>query len=472
MGWEKKAVESKNVIGVIIVNRKRLTFILVTLICFCFSFLALAAEQPNDMASNGLTLEKTLEMAYQNSKSIQNAELKVSAARKKVNEAAAGLLPNLSYGFTGTKTEDNQQLQFFDSVSRTVFYITVPDSDIVYNGKLSLTQPLYMGGVLTGNLGIAKLTWEMCEEDLRKTKQDLTSQVKEAYYGLWFAVQSLQVAQSSYENMGKHFQRVKRLYDVGTVSKYELLQAQVRWESLKPIVIKAENGVKLARLALINLIGIPVDSSITIADDLTQLALPEKIDLELAKLLDEAYQNRPDVINMTYANKQAKLQVKMARAGYKPNLALSYDYSGGGLEFEPGDWEKKWNLTISLTGTLFDGFATTSRVSAAKDNQKIMQNQESLLRDAVRIQVEKGLLDLQENLETIRANQSQINLSKEKLRMTQARYDAGMAATIDISDSQLDLDNALNGYYDSIRNYLAAQAKMDVTLGRDSQSKE
>lgn len=451
-------------------NRIILSLFLVSF--FIFSFSSLAAEENIEKPSNTLTLEKALEMAFQNSKSIQNAELKVSAARKKVNEAAAGLLPNLSYGFTGTKMENNQDLQFFDPINNEIITITVPDSDEVYAGKLSLTQPLYTGGLLTGNLGIAKLTWQMSEEDLRKAKQELASQVKEAYYGLWFAEQALQVVQSSYENMGKHYQRVKRLYDVGSVSKYELLQAQVGWESLKPTIIRAENGVKLARLGLSNLIGNSGDNSFIIADDLTQITFPENINLELSILLDEAYQKRPDVISMTYANKQAKLQTKMARAGYKPNLALSYDYSGKGLDFEPGDWEKTWNLTLSLTGNLFDGFATASKVAAAKDNQKIMKNQELLLRDAVRIEVEKGLLELNENLESIRANQSQINLSKEKLRMTQARFDAGMATTIDISDSQLDLDTALNGYYESIKNYLTALAKLDVTLGRDPQSKE
>lgn len=451
-------------------NRILVGLILVSFLVFSFS--TLAAEENNEPASNGLTLEKALEIAYQNSKNIQNAELKVSAARKKLNEAIGSLLPNLSYGFTGVKSEDDQELQFYDSTTETVISIPVPNSDEVYSGKLSLTQPIYTGGALTGNLGIAKLTWEMSKEDLRKAKQELTFQVKEAYYGLWFAEQALQVAQSSYENLGKHYQRVKRLYDVGSVSKYELLQAQVRWESLKPTIIKAENGVKLARLSLANLIDIPVDE-VVIINDLTQkLVLPEKINLELTKLLEEAYQKRPDVINMTYAKEQAKLQTKMARAGYKPNLALSYDYSGNGLEFEPGDWEKKWNLTLSLTGVLFDGFATASKVSAAKDNQKIVQNQEALLNDAVRIEVEKGLLELQESLESIRANQSQSNLSQEKLRMTQARFDAGMATTIDISDSQLDLDTALNGYYESIKNYLTALAKLDVTLGRDPQSKE
>ena len=439
---------------------------------FVFSFTSLAAEENIEKASTGLTLEKALEMAYQNSKNIQNAELKVSAARKKVHEASAGLLPSLSYRIENNKASENQEAPYFDPITDTIIPKPVPDSDITYSGNLSLTQKLYTGGVLTGNLGIAKLTLEMTEEDLRKAKQNLTSQVKEAYYGLWFAEQALRVVQSSHENMGRHYQRVKRLYDVGSVSKYELLQAQVRWESLKPTVIKAENGVKIARLGLANLIGSSIDNSIIIVDDFTQILLPKEINLELSKLLDEAYQNRPDLINMTYANEQAKLQTKLARAGYKPNLALSYHYSGGGLEFEPGDWEKKWNLTLSLTGVLFDGFATASRVSAAKDNQKAIENNESLLRDAVRIEVEQGLLSLQESLETIQANQSQINLSQEKLRMTQSRFDAGMATTIDISDSQLDLDNALNGYYASIKNYLTALAKLDVTLGRDPQSKE
>lgn len=448
-------------------KRNRIIIGLILINLFIMSFSALAAEPTNEKASDALSLEKALEMAYQNSKSIKNAELNVAAAQKGVREAAAGLFPSLSYKILRNQASEEQELPYWDPISHTPASFPIPDSDETYSGSLSLIQQLYTGGISTGKLGIAKLTLKTAREELRKAKHDLTYQVKEAYYGLWFAEQALQVAQSSYENMGKHFQRVKRLYDVGSVSKYELLQAQTRWESLKPAVIKAENGVKLAKLGLCNLIGITADNSITIADDLTQLSFPEKTNLELAKLIEEAYQNRPDIINMTHANELAKLQVKMAGAGYKPNLSLSYDYSGQGLEFKPGDWEKKWNLTLSLTGVLFDGFATAAKVSAAKDNQEIVKNQESLLRDAVKIEVEKGLLNLQESLETIRANQSQIILSKEKLRMTQARFDAGMATTIDVSDSQLDLDTALNGYYESIKNYLTALAKLDVTLGRD-----
>jgi outer membrane protein len=61
--------------------------------------------------------------------------------------------------------------------------------------------------------------------------------------------------------------------------------------------------------------------------------------------------------------------------------------------------------------------------------------------------VEQSVQSIQESLEVIHANQSNINMAKESFELTQARFKEGMTTTMDIMDSQLALDQALNGYY-------------------------
>jgi len=58
-------------------------------------------------------------------------------------------------------------------------------------------------------------------------------------------------------------------------------------------------------------------------------------------------------------------------------------------------------------------------------------------------------------------------MAKESLGLTQARFTEGMSTTMDIMDSQLALDQALNGYYRGIALYLTAEAKLDVAMGKD-----
>ena len=120
-------------------------------------------------------------------------------------------------------------------------------------------QPIYTFGRLSAASKLAQAQLSLAIETERKTKQTLTYEVTDTYYGLWLAEKALQIAKNSYANIGRHYQQVKRFYEVGTASKYDLLRAQVQWENLKPNVLKAENQVAFARLALATQTGLPKD---------------------------------------------------------------------------------------------------------------------------------------------------------------------------------------------------------------------
>ncbi|HEX7715607.1 MAG TPA: TolC family protein, partial [Bacillota bacterium] len=318
------------------------------------------------------------------------------------------------------------------------------------------------------SLKLARLKLASAVEDERKAKQQLTYSVKEAYYRLWLAEKMQGVAKSSYDNMERHYQRINSLYKAGTASRFDLLQAQVKWDNQKPSVIKAENGVKLARLSLATIIGIEPNREFQVEYDPSRLQLPEKVELSAQVVAEEAYQQRPELHQMQQLVEVAKANEALAKAGYLPNVALSYNYSlQGGSDIFLKNASNTVTLGVSLSGVAFDGFATPARVKSASENLELTRINEVNIKNQIRLETEQALQSLEESLETIRANQANIDLAQESLKMTQARFAAGMATTMDITDAQLVLDQASNGYYQGVSSYLTALAKLDLVAGKD-----
>lgn len=439
-------------------NKKLIFLVSITLMLsgLLIPFNADAAEKENaEEELEVLTLEKCIELALKNSKDLQLVSKQVTQKKEALNQARAGFLPTLKYGYLASETDDDSS-----TLERN-------------EANLSLEQPLYTGGMLTAGYKIAKLEYEKALEDERSAKQQVIFGVKQCYYIVWLAEQTLKVTQDSYNYMGRLYQQTKRLYDVGTKSKFDLLMAQTEFEKRKPDLIEAQNGVIMAKLQLANLIGLPQNKSFNVKDELSQVQLPESIVLSLESMLEEAYQTNPEARNALKDLAIAKNLIKVARAGYLPTVGV------GGTKTKTtndpasppilNEEENTFTIAVNLSGVLFNGFKTQSEVAAAKEMEAAAKIKESKKRDDIRLNVQKAVLDLETSLEKARANKATSNLAKETLKMTQARYDAGMATTMDISEVQIKVDQALIGYYKGISDYIIALANLDKTLGRDPQ---
>jgi outer membrane protein len=440
----------------------KLLFIIFAMAMIFLPVKTLAVENlQSQVKEKALTLEQCLELATRNNQQLQAAIKRVEIAEAAIKEAAGGFWPKLDYSFFADKAEEE-----IYPYSKIIF----PSAATDYSGAvISLTQPLYLGGKLTGALQLAKIQLNMALENERQTKQQLTFQVKQAFYQVWLAEQILKTAQSSYDNLEQHVEQMDGFYQAGTVSKFELLRAKVQRDSLKPQVIAAQNDLKLAKLSMTILIGFSKEQEYAIAFDIDKLQIPERLTGKANQILDSAYQNRPEMRRIKQTQQMDQYQKNIAEAGYKPTVSLVGTYQGVSLDYLPEHWDDKkyWTLSLNISGNIFNGFATLAKVTGAKQNMELAAIQESGLRDQVKLDVEQSMQNIQESLEVIHANESNIDMARESLGMTEARFAEGMATTMDIMDSQLALDQALNGYYRGIALYLTVEAKFDLAIGKN-----
>jgi outer membrane protein TolC len=437
-------------------------FVLLSIIIFALTATGFTQDKKDIESQFEISLDNCLTMALQNSSEIKSETQQVKIAEEQLRQAQGGLWPTLGYEITGANSDQNQ-------VGWLSLY-THTDTRKLSSASIRLTQPIYTGGQLSNAVKLAKLNLETIREDERKARQTLIHNVKAAYYQVWLAQQMVEVAEDSYENMGRHVERVRSFYEVGKASKFDLLRAEVQHENLKPSVIKAQNGVVLAKMNLSNLIGMEKGRKYRVNIDLNSLQLPKEVGLDFQILAEQAYQQRPEFKKLEKLQGMAKAKTAIAYAGYKPTVALVGTYQGSSVgDYNPGNWNdnKQWTLVLDIKGNFFDGFVTPAKVGEAKANQNLVEINEQKLRDGIDLEVEQSLQNLKESLETIFANQASIQLAKESLEMTEAKFEARMATTMDIRDSQLALDQALSGYYQGVAAYLTALAKLDLAIGKE-----
>lgn len=449
----------------------RKTIILVMLAGLFIPSLTWAVQQPVTAQSQTLTLEQCLELAYANNQELKSASQSVLIAKENVKKAEGAFLPSLDYQFNATKLSDpTSGIIPYKPINNDLNngYSVMPfeGPDEGYAASLSATYPLYTGGKLQNTLKIAKTQLDLATEQERIIKQKLTYNVKSAYNQVWLAEEKLLVANAAYENMKKHAERIEKMYSVGNTSKFELLRAQVNRDNLKPNVIKAQNGVAMAKLSLATLIGLQKDTSFKIAFDPDKVTLPENYDGSLDITLNLAYQNRSELKQLQLTTKITEIQLAMAQSYLKPNVALIGSYEGKGGELDPGSWEKSWNLILNVKGNLYNG-TNKPQVNVANAELERIKIQEEKTKEDIRQEVEQVLLAIKESLETAKSAQANIVLAKESLRLTEVRFQAGMATTIDVMDAQLAQDQALTEYYSSVASYLNALAKLDLVTGKN-----
>lgn len=434
---------------------------LMLLVLIGLPFRLWADQEPAPVSTSGakngsvpeetLTLDRCLKLGYQNSRQLEVAAQNAAIAEEGLRQAYGGYLPTLNYSVSDTNEPGS--------------------GGSSWTGSLSLNVYLYNGGKITTGVKLAQLKLDAALEDQRKAKQQVVYNIKTAFYNLWLAQQMLIVAQSSYDNMGKHYEHVSKANRMGMATKFDLLKARIQWEKLKPPVMKAGHDVDLAKLNLANCVGLDHTRPIKAGLDIAQLQILKKNALSLPVLLEEAYKSRPEMHQADQQVQIADCNVKLAEAGYKPSVTLSPKYSGIGSDFQPWNWDKTLNLTANLSGVLFDGMTTARKVAAAQGSLKIAKVNQTGLRDQIGVEVEAAFQDYEKAIDTINFNQANIDFAKESARVTQSHYDAGMATTLDIADAQLNLDTTLNGYYQGVSSYLIALAHLDLVRGKDVDEK-
>ncbi len=415
---------------------------------------------PQELVGRELGLEEAVNIGLENAPLIVARIGDYVAAQQRVNQALAPLLPQLtgagSFGRLRT-------VATIDGSAGTADY-----------GSASVTasQLLFDFGRTWAAKDVAKSNAGALKEVLEGQKLDVAQLVKTQYFTLLLSKRLVQVNLAALDRAEVNLRSAQGFFQVGTQPKSFVTRAEVDVANGRVNVIRAQNAVNLARVALNTAMGIAINAPTEVKDLLAYQPFPTNRDL----LVSEALGSRPEYRQVKAQAEAADASVRQTFRDFFPNLFGSGTYGVAGVTGVPAidsratngfiDSGNQWNVGLTLSWSIFDGGGKIARYKEAKANLEAAQARVRDTELQVWQNVEQSYLNLGEAEERIGAAQKAVESAEENYLLARGRFDAGVANIIELTDAQLALTQAQSDQAQALSDYRIGIARLERALGR------
>jgi outer membrane protein len=269
------------------------------------------------------------------------------------------------------------------------------------------------------------------------------------------------------------------MFEVGSVSKADLLRAQVRTAQSERDQLTSRHNVIVQRINLATLMGIREAELGEV--DTVLVAAPQTYDE--AALLAEAAQNRPDIKAADADLRAAKASLNAARMARLPYVTAS-----GQITFETrsrnrniadippevreptsdfsNESDRQHSAQLALRWDVFNLGQIDARISSAR--ARVLRSQETYdaLQRNLASEVHQQILAYAEATEGNRVAQRGLESARENLKLTQEKYNVGSATILDLIDAQVQLQNAANDLVRALAAIRVVEAQIKRVRGQ------
>ena len=300
-----------------------------------------------------LSLEQALEIALSENPTIKIADQQIEIKRYAKQGTYASLYPQIDATASYQRVIKKQTMSMdFGGQTQTIKV----GSDNSFNGGIALGMPV-VNAQLWESLKVSALDVELAVEQARSSRIDMVEQVTKAYYGVLLAKESYNLFQRVYDNAVNNNEVVKKRFDVGSVSEYDLITSNVSVQNAQPNMIEAEYTVVLALWQLKALLGIDMQRDIDVTGSL----------MDYVHIMDRGY----DISQLSLENnstlKQLDMQEDMLNHALRitkfaniPSLSLNAAYlytalGNDGKFFKKEAWNPYSYAGLQLNIPIFAG---------------------------------------------------------------------------------------------------------------------
>lgn len=370
-----------------------------------------------------VTLQDAYEAALASYEGVRISEENVVQAESRVGQALTYVYPRLNA--YGSYTRFNDTLPPEGGA-----FLFQPLGQI--QASLVLTQPLYTGGRTLAALRAAKTMRKSSRSDLTSSKRSIMLGVAEAYYASIRAQKLIEVSRDSLERMERHKKVTER--EAATrrtkANISSLLRANTLVDQAKINLIRAEDGLRIARQKLNLLTGLPVDRPLSEPPD---LSMPEG---DLRALQDKALTARDDLTSAKYGSEVAREFVTITAGAHRPQV-----YAEAGMRYQDSHPSTMMDATTYYGGVriqipLFEGGLQKAEVSEARSKQRQAELSSVLLKRTIENEVQEAYINCQTVNAVLATARVQQGNARTNFDTVEGLFSEGLVPSLSLIDAQ------------------------------------
>ncbi|MDH5666449.1 MAG: TolC family protein [Nitrospira sp.] len=364
-------------------------------------------------SSEGYTLDAIVDLALENNPLVGTAEGQIEHQRGQ--QVTAGAYPNptvTGYGGYG-------KLQ--DAVGGAGGFST-RQSLSEYN--IILGQPVEWPTMRAARQRVADLGLATANAGLLETQLNLRSQVKVAFYGLLLAQQGAVLARQNLDIVEEVGRIVRARVKSGEAPQFELIKADVEVMKARQLVVRAENAVRIRRVAMDTLTGGALGPVYAVKGEFR--TFPP--DLQIEGLMARMMERHPAIQRYLRSVEQSDWKVEFERQLRVPTVTVN-----GGVWRELGREAFQAGLSVPLPlWYRREGEIASSLGTKRRNEAELLRTRNDLARA-----VHQHYQDVSTTAELIEVfDKGLLKQAQEALRLAQFSFQHGASSLLEVLDAQ------------------------------------
>ncbi|HUZ18736.1 MAG TPA: TolC family protein, partial [Spirochaetia bacterium] len=328
-----------------------------------------------------------------------------------------------------------------------------------YSFGVSVRYPVFAGFRLMQAAKIAGLQTTGKELGIQIVRNALTFEVERTYWEAVRASANVTTMLKNKDLVGVLLGQVKDQLDQGLATESDLLSAEESYNQAQIMLNDAISGRNQAFLVLSSFLGqdkvgeelagsgsggfsADAVAAYVLSTDPAKSLFPE-LDgkLDPSKLVAEALANRPEMQTAAVGLETARRAVAASQGALYPTLALIGDYSYANpnqrVLIANGQFTGTWDVGVALSIDVGKLPANAAGAKAAGSDETRAQAQTDAERSKIILDVRKSLLAFEQARQDLAMTQSMVSQADEYLRVTQQKFDNGLAKHSDVLQAEL-----------------------------------
>jgi outer membrane protein TolC len=418
-----------------------------------------------------INLEGAIARAAQYAGQIQSANFSVLQAKEDSAQARANRLPTVNAFNQFIYTEGN-------GTPSGVFVAN--DGVHIYNEQAVIHEDLF-AIARHGETNRALAAEAIARAKIEVAARGLNATVIQDYYAIVSAQRRVANTLASVHEAEQFLDISQKQEKGGEVAHADVIKAQIDLQQRQRDLKEAQLAVEKSKIALGVLIFPNFSAEFSIIDDLQELALLPPV----AEAQAGAAASSPDIKVAQAGLHEAGYEIDIARYQYVPSFGLDFFYGIDANQFavytdhptqDTGrstlpnfTVNSRQNLGYSAQATLnipvWNWGATRSKIKQAELKRDQAQLDLSVAQRAIQANLAAAYAEAQGAQGQIESLRSSADLSRESLRLTLLRYQAGEATALEVVDAQNTVTLSRNAYDDGLARYRVALANLKTLTG-------
>jgi outer membrane protein len=419
----------------------------------------LAASAPQT-----LSLAEAVRLAVENNLATLSARERTREAEGLRTESRAGLLPNVSAAaYQASVTQNLAALGFqpgtFPGITNTFIG---PFNN--FDARVRLAQSIFdLSAIRNYRAGRAGV--RVAEAQERLAREQVASGTALIYLEALRAGRGVAAAQANVDLAEVLLKLARDQRDAGVATGVDVTRAETRLAQEQLRLAQSQFSSERARLNLQRVVGLPLESPLTLTD---QLRFTDDPVPSAEAAVAQAAENRPEVRIAEEEIKVSELERKAISAEQLPSLAFVGDYGVSGIT--PTDTALPTRrAAIQLNVPVFNGGLTRGRIAVAASRERQAELGLGNVRGQVEEDVRLSLSGIRTAAAQVRAADESVRLAERELEMARDRFRAGVADNLEVVSAQTSLANSREAQVAALAEYNAARLNLAASLGRAEQ---